>query len=244
MNKILLLGVIVSTLFLQACNHEESAEAGTAETNSVVALDTSAQKISYGIAYGFGQRLKMDEIPIDVAAFSAGMRDAMGGAEPLMTEQQMAEEMQAFQMAQSEKMQAKMEETSTVNMEAGKTFLAENAQKEGVVTLDSGLQYKVIEAAEGANPAATDTVEVHYRGALLDGTEFDSSYSRGQSANFGVGQVIPGFSEALQLMSVGSKWQVYIPSDLGYGPGGTGGGPIGPNAALIFDIELISIADK
>lgn len=242
MNKILLLGVFVSTLFLQACNHEESAE--VAADSAAVALDTSAQKISYGIAYGFGQRLKMDEIPIDVDAFSAGMRDAMDGAEPLMTEQQIAEEMQAFQTAQNEKMQAKMEEVSTVNMEAGKAFLAENAQKEGVVTLDSGLQYKVIESADGAKPAATDTVEVHYRGTLLDGTEFDSSYSRGQSANFGVGQVIPGFSEALQLMTVGSKWQIYIPSDLAYGPGGTGGGPIGPNATLIFDIELISIAEK
>jgi len=244
MNKILLLGAMVSMLFLHACSNEEAAEGGAGQSGAAVALDTSAQKISYGIAYGFGQRLKMDEIPIDVDAFSAGMRDAMGGAEPLMTEQQIAEEMQAFQMAQNEKLQAKMEEASTVNMEAGKTFLAENAQKEGVVTLDSGLQYKVIEAAEGAKPAASDTVEVHYRGTLLDGTEFDSSYSRGQSANFGVGQVIPGFSEALQLMSVGSKWQVYIPSDLGYGPGGTGGGPIGPNATLIFDIELISIAEK
>ena len=244
MNKILLLGAMVSMLFLHACSNEEAAEGGAGQSGAAVALDTSAQKISYGIAYGFGQRLKMDEIPIDVDAFSTGMRDAMGGAEPLMTEQQIAEEMQAFQMAQNEKLQAKMEEASTVNMEAGKTFLAENAQKEGVVTLDSGLQYKVIEAAEGAKPAASDTVEVDYRGTLLDGTEFDSSYSRGQSANFGVGQVIPGFSEALQLMSVGSKWQVYIPSDLGYGPGGTGGGPIGPNAALIFDIELISIAEK
>ena len=244
MNKILLISVVVSALCLQACNHEEPSKIGISEDSAVVVLETSAQKISYAIAYGFGQGLKVDEVPIDIQAFSAGMQDAMGSAESLMTEQQIAQEMEAFQIEYAEKRQIKMAEIASTNLEAGKAFLTENSKKDGVVTLDSGLQYKVIHDAEGVKPDATDTVEVHYRGTLLDGTEFDSSYSRGESANFGVGQVIPGFSESLQLMSVGSKWQIYIPSDLGYGPGGTGGGPIGPNAALIFDIELISIAGK
>lgn len=250
MKKLLLLGAIASMLLLQACEREGAdsvgadsvgAESVGAESAAVVVLDSPEQKISYGIAYGFGQRMKVEEISIDVDAFNAGMRDAISGAESLMTEQQIAQEMEAFQAAQNEKMQSKMQQLSAVNLEAASAFFAENGQKDGIVSLESGLQYKVVEAGEGARPGAQDTVEVHYRGSLLDGTEFDSSYSRGQSASFRVGQMIPGFSEVLQLMPVGSKWQVYIPSDLGYGAGGTGG-PIGPNAALIFDIDLISIA--
>ncbi|MFV0276555.1 MAG: FKBP-type peptidyl-prolyl cis-trans isomerase, partial [Parahaliea sp.] len=123
---------------------------------------------------------------------------------------------------------------------ASQEFLAKNAEREGVVVTDSGLQYEVIETGDGKTPGADDMVDVNYRGTLLDGTEFDSSYKRGQSVQFGVGQVIPGWTEALQLMPVGSKWKLYIPSDLAYGAGGAGA-MIGPNAALVFEVELLSI---
>jgi len=239
MNKILLVGVIASTLLIQGCQPKQAAQADTAP----VTLDSSGQKISYGIAYGLGQRLKMDDIPVDLEAFSAGLEDALSGGASLMTDEQMASEMAIFQAAQNEKMEVKMQGISSINEEAAVAFFARNGAKEGVVTLDSGLQYKVLETADGDKPGAADTVEVHYRGVLLDDSEFDSSYSRGQPATFGVGQVIPGWTEALQLMSVGSKWQIYIPSDLGYGPGGAGP-KIGPNAALIFDVELLSIVKK
>ena len=134
-----------------------------------------------------------------------------------------------------------MNASAEVNAQQGAAFLAENATKEGVTVLESGLQYSVITMGDGPKPGPSDTVEVHYRGTLIDGTEFDSSYSRNSTVSFGVTQVIPGWTEALQLMPVGSKWNLYIPSELAYGPGGAGGA-IGPNATLIFEVELISIA--
>ena len=136
-----------------------------------------------------------------------------------------------------------MQQVAEKNLTAGAAYLAENATRDGVVVLESGLQYRVLEAGEGPVPAESDTVEVNYRGTLIDGTEFDSSYSRDSTVSFGVTQVIAGWTEALQLMPVGSKWQLYIPAELAYGTGGAGP-MIGPNATLVFDVELLQIAPK
>ena len=150
---------------------------------------------------------------------------------------------QAYQEKVAAEQQAAQAELATANAAAAEAFLAENAAREGVTVTESGLQYEILEAGEGPKPGAEDTVEVHYRGTLVDGTEFDSSYARGQTVTFGVGQVIAGWTEALQLMPQGSKWKLAIPSDLAYGAGGAGQ-LIGPNAALIFEVELVSIPSQ
>jgi FKBP-type peptidyl-prolyl cis-trans isomerase len=203
-------------------------------------LDTPEQRLSYGIALRMGERMKSDGMSLDVDAYNQGIRDAFEGGEAKLTDEEINAEMMAFQERLQAEQQAAQEAAATANAEAGTAFLAENANREGVMVTESGLQYEVIEAGEGAKPGLEDTVEVHYRGTLIDGTEFDSSYSRGQTVSFGVTQVIPGWTEALQLMSVGAKYKLYIPSDLAYGPAGAGQA-IGPHATLIFDVELVSI---
>ncbi|MEH6591197.1 MAG: FKBP-type peptidyl-prolyl cis-trans isomerase [Halioglobus sp.] len=245
MKKYALPLAIASVLVLQACNAQTDSSATTAEAPApaAAALETTEQRLSYGIAFGLGQRVSADGVPLDVDAFVGGLRDGLEGKEPKMTQEEMAAEMQAYQeKAQAEQMAAQ-ESAGMANKMASEKFMAQNATTEGITITESGLQYLIVEAGDGAMPAADDTVEVHYRGTLVDGTEFDSSYSRGQTVSFGVGQVIPGWTEALQLMPVGSKWKLFIPSDLAYGAGGAGG-VIGPNAALIFDVELVSIAAK
>jgi FKBP-type peptidyl-prolyl cis-trans isomerase len=235
-----LLGVVA----LQACNEQTSStDSAAAEAPAAVTLETAEQRLSYGIAYGMGKRMIADGVPMDADAFSAGIHDALGGAEPRMTKEEITAEMQAFQQKAAAEQEAAQAAQGEANEVAAKAFLAENAAREGVVVTESGLQYEILEAGEGALPGAEDTVEVHYRGTLVDGTEFDSSYSRGQTVSFGVGQVIAGWTEALQLMPVGSKWKLAIPPELGYGAGGAGQ-LIGPNAALIFEVELVSIASK
>ena len=223
---------------LQGCN-QQSGPAGEAE----VALVTPPKRLSYGFAYRMGQRMQADGMTLDADAYSAGMRDAMAGTDSRLTDEEINAEMVAFQERMEAEQQANQAALAEANAAAAAAFLAENAGRDGVVVTDSGLQYEVIEAGEGALPGADDTVEVHYRGTLIDGTEFDSSYSRGQTVTFGVGQVIAGWTEALQLMPAGSKWKLYIPSELAYGAGGAGQ-LIGPNAALVFDVELISIPSK
>jgi FKBP-type peptidyl-prolyl cis-trans isomerase len=251
MKKYALPLALLSVCTLQACNDKmptapEAATDVVSEAAPAVAntsLESSEQRLSYGIGLSLGQRMSADAIPLDVDAFTIGLSDAMEGAEPRISQEDITAEMQAFQ----EKMAAEQEVTQAaageLNLAASAAFLAENSAKEGVVVTESGLQYEVIEAGEGLKPGPDDTVEVHYRGTLIDGTEFDSSYSRGETVKFGVGQVIAGWTEALQLMSVGSKWKLAIPSDLAYGAGGAGQ-VIGPNATLIFDVELVSIPDE
>jgi FKBP-type peptidyl-prolyl cis-trans isomerase len=232
-----------SMLVLQACNDQASSpETSVAEVPAVTTLETSEQRLSYGIAFGLGQRMKADSVPMDVDSFILGLRDAMEGGEPRLTQEEIAAEMQAYQEKAQAQMQVTQAKAGQENEMASQAFLAKNATTEGIVITDSGLQYQVMEAGDGAKPGVDDTVEVHYRGTLIDGTEFDSSYSRGETVSFGVSQVIPGWTEALQLMSVGSKWKLFIPSDIAYGAGGAGA-QIGPNSALIFDVELISIVD-
>lgn len=202
-------------------------------------LETDEQKVSYGIGLMEGKRFKQD-FNVDIEAFTAGMKAASSEEKPLMTEEEIKTTIQDF----GQKLMAKREEEQKVLAEKNKTaseaFLAENAKKEGVKTTASGLQYKLITEGKGPKPKADDTVEVNYKGTLIDGTEFDSSYKRGQSVTFPVNGVIPGWTEALQLMPVGSKFELFIPSDLAYGPGGTGG-VIGPNQALKFEVELLDI---
>lgn len=196
-------------------------------------------KRSYGLGANYGKLLNRQSIEIDMESFIAGVKDGMTN-ESLLSDQ----EVQAVLKAITDELRARStqrrEQQAEANRKQGEDFLAENAKKDGVVTLKSGLQYKVIQDGEGRIPSARDTVKVHYRGTLIDGTEFDSSYKRGNPASFGVNGVIKGWTEALQLMKEGSKWQLFIPSELAYGARGTGNS-IGPNSTLVFDVELLEI---
>ncbi len=202
-------------------------------------LKNQKDKMSYIIGMDIGNNLKKQSIDVDPNILSKGIKDALAGGKPLLTEQEISETMAAFQ----KEMMAKQEQVAKKNKAEGDAFLSENKKKEGVKTLPSGLQYKVIKAGTGKKPKSTDTVTTHYRGTLINGTEFDSSYKRGQTVSFPVSGVVPGWTEALQLMEEGAKWQLFIPSNLAYGERGAGG-LIGPNATLIFEIELISIQEK
>ncbi|MGB1439519.1 MAG: FKBP-type peptidyl-prolyl cis-trans isomerase [Luminiphilus sp.] len=205
-------------------------------------LDTPEKRLSYGVALRMGERMVADGMTMDVDAYALGMKDAFEGAQPRLTEEEITAEMMAFQERMQAEREAEQELLSAGNAEAGAAFLAENAQREGVVVTDSGLQYEVIEAGTGASPGTDDQVEVHYRGTLIDGTVFDSSYDRGETVTFGVTQVIAGWTEALQLMQEGAKYKLYIPSDLAYGAGGAGQ-LIGPNSTLVFEVELIDVVE-
>ncbi|GAB3273787.1 FKBP-type peptidyl-prolyl cis-trans isomerase [Parahaliea aestuarii] len=241
MKKYALPLAVVAAIGLTACN--EKAETPAADSAvAEIKLESTQQRLSYGIAYGLGKRMSADAVPLDVDAFTAGLRDAMEGKEGRMTNEEIQAEMQAYQQRMQAEAEAAQAAQAEANAAAAEAFLAENGAREGVVTTESGLQYEVLEAGEGEKPGAEDVVDVNYRGTLIDGTEFDSSYKRGESVQFGVGQVISGWTEALQLMPVGSKWKLYIPSELAYGAGGAGG-MIGPNAALVFEVELLDIVE-
>ena len=200
-------------------------------------------KLSYCIGMDLGKNLKDQSIDINPDLFMKGLKDAFSGEKPLMTDQEVRETLTAFQKEMVAKQQEKMKTNGEKNKKEGEAFLAENKKKEGIKTLPSGLQYKVLNTGSGKKPKLTDTVTTHYRGTLIDGTEFDSSYRRGQPASFPVNGVVRGWTEALQLMEEGAKWQLFIPSPLAYGERGAGN-QIGPNATLIFEIELISVQEK
>ena len=205
-----------------------------------VELSNHEQKFSYIMGVRMSKMLQaqgMDKL--EPAAFAAGVTDAINGQPTRLTQEQMAEVMKAQQAA---KRKAR-EEAGKAALAAGQQFMEENKAKPGIVTLESGLQYQEIAAGAGDSPKETDKVKVHYRGKLINGKQFDSSYDRGQPATFGVKGVIPGFSEALMLMKPGSKWKVFIPSDLGYGARGAGSN-IGPNETLVFDLELLEIVKQ
>ncbi len=227
----------------QQAKRETAASAGK-ETAGLAELTTHDQKLSYLFGQNIGGQMSAEKINIDPAAFSRGLSDAIAGNESALSQEEVMAVMQAFQQEQMAARKAQAEAAAKLaaeNNAKSEAFLTENAGKEGVVTLDSGLQYKVLVEGSGPTPAADAMVEVNYKGTLIDGTEFDSSFKRGQPAQFIVTQVIPGWTEALQLMKEGSKWELYIPPSLAYGPGGTGG-PIGPNQALIFEVELLRAA--
>jgi FKBP-type peptidyl-prolyl cis-trans isomerase FklB len=220
-------------------------KAGTAtKGEAVTALTTTKQKASYAIGMNWGTGLHRQGIDVDNAALIQGMKDALAGGKTLLTEDEARSALMQLQKEMQEKQQAKAAQEGEANKKEGDAFLAANKTKEGVVTLPSGLQYKILTTGTGPKPTASDSVVCNYKGTLINGSEFDSSYKRGEPATFPVTGVIKGWTEALQLMPVGSKWQLFIPPDLAYGPRGTPGGPIGPNATLIFEVELISIKEK
>ena len=199
-------------------------------------LTSDQQKFSYAVGVQIGQNLTAQPMDIDSPSLILGLTDTISKSPLKLTVPEMEQAVSTYQ-AQEQQRQMKVSEE---NKAAGEKYLADNKLNKDIIELASGLQYKVLTKGTGAQPKATDTVVVHYRGTLIDGTEFDSSYSRGEPVTISLGQVIPGWTEIVPLMPIGSKWQVFIPSTLGYGEGAAG--QIGPNSTLIFDIELISIA--
>lgn len=197
-------------------------------------------RASYALGTDIGTNLKRQEIDLDPKALAAGVADAMAG-KPGMTQAEVQDALAELRKQVMTAMEAKQKAEGVKNLKAGEDFLAANAKKEGVKTTASGLQYKVTKAGTGASPKPSDEVKVHYHGTLIDGTVFDSSVERGEPISFPVTGVIPGWVEALQMMKVGDKWTLYIPSKLAYGERGAPGGKIGPNSALIFDVELLGI---
>jgi FKBP-type peptidyl-prolyl cis-trans isomerase len=203
-------------------------------------VTTFEERSSYAIGQNVGGSLKATNMTIDIPAFVQGLRDTLEGKKPLLTAEEAMAVMQEFSQKARDAEVQKRDEQSAKNLQDGQAFLETNKARTGVTTTASGLQYEVITQGTGAKPKATDKVSVHYRGTLIDGTEFDSSYTRGQPATFQLDAVIPGWTEALQLMPVGSKYKVFLPPTLAYGERGAGA-QIGPNSTLIFEVELLSI---
>ncbi|MFO7751158.1 MAG: FKBP-type peptidyl-prolyl cis-trans isomerase [Desulfobacteraceae bacterium] len=201
-------------------------------------LKTEQEKISYALGINIGQNLKKD-VDVDIDAFFKGIKDSQT-EKSLLSDEEMKQTMMAFQKKMQQKQQVKMQKAAQQNKADGAAFLKANKKEEGVKTLESGLQYKVIKKGEGASPKASDTVKCNYKGTTIDGEVFDSSYKRGEPASFQVDGVIKGWTEALQLMKVGSKWELFIPSDLAYGDSGAGKA-IAPGSTLIFEVELLGI---
>ena len=203
-------------------------------------LDTLEQKASYSFGVDFAKRLKQQGIDLDIPALTRGIEDQASGGKLAFEEGEMNQAKAEYTEQLRAKLLEEQQKIAAENLEAGKKFLAENAKKEGVVTTESGLQYKVIKSGDGPTPGPEDTVTTHYRGTLIDGREFDSSYSRGQPASFPVKGVIAGWTEALQLMKVGDKWELYIPSELAYGAAQRSE-LIQPNSTLLFELELLAV---
>lgn len=214
--------------------------ASSAASLAAPALKTEKDKVSYIIGHQIGSSLKRDSLEVDTAVLLAGIKAAVAGEKSAISPEDSRTIMTNLQKSLQEKAEAKQKVEGDKNAAAGKKFLQENGKKADVKTLASGLQYKVLVEGKGDSPKATDTVSTNYKGTLLDGTEFDSSYKRGQPAKFPVNGVIKGWTEALQLMKPGAKWQLFVPAELAYGPRGSGE-QIGPNATLIFEVELLSV---
>lgn len=204
------------------------------------ALATDKDKLSYSIGADLGKNFKNQSIDVNPEALAKGMQDAMSGTQLILTDEQMKDVLGKFQKDLMAKRSAEMNKKADENKAKGEAFLTANKAKAGVVVLPSGLQYKILEEGKGAKPSKTDTVTVEYKGTLIDGTVFDSTEKTGKPATFQLSQVIPGWTEALQLMPAGSTWEIYVPSNLAYGPRSVGG-PIGPNETLVFKIHLITV---
>jgi FKBP-type peptidyl-prolyl cis-trans isomerase len=220
-----------------------------AAAQDTTTLSSPKDEQSYALGMDLGNQLRKMSVDLDPALFGQGLKDALSGSKTLLTEEQVRRAISELQAEVKRKVanarkgtddKAELALLAAYNQRAGETFLAQNKTKDGVVTLPSGLQYKILKTADGKKPTEADKVECHYRGTLLDGTEFDSSYTRGQPAILPVKALIKGWTEALQLMPVGSKWQIVIPPQLAYGEQGAGGA-IGPNATLIFELDLLAI---
>ena len=222
----------------------KKAQAPAAKTSTTPSLALQKDKFSYALGMNvgtnLGANLKKQGMTVNVDLIARGLKDALAGGKTLITEDEARAVLMAVQAEFQQQQRERTKQLGEANKAEGAPFLAANKAKDGVVTLPSGLQYKILTPGTGPKPAATDTVTVNYRGTLINGTEFDSSYKRGQPATFGVTGVIKGWTEALQLMPTGSKWQLVIPADLAYGEHGAGD-DIAPNATLIFEVELLSI---
>lgn len=205
-----------------------------------IVLKTQKDKVSYGIGVNIGKDFQKEGIEINPDVLAKGMKDALAGGKLIIGDDELRLALSAFREELTQKQAQLRKVAAEKNMKEGQAFLVENGKKDGVVTLPSGLQYKIIKAAEGKKPLDTDTVDCQYHGTFIDGTEFDSSYRTGKPFSFKVSGVIPGWVEALKLMPVGSRWQLFIPPQLAYGEQGRGN-QIGPNSTLIFDVELIAI---
>jgi len=216
------------------------AEAPTEPASGATALTTREQKIAYSLGVRFGKDLEELPFEVDLDLVMLSVTRALDGAEPLLTEEERKEVIETFREKLAAQREQRRKELAEKNSKEGETFLAENKKKDGIVTRPSGLQYRVLKPGNGPSPSKADTVAVQYEGRLIDGTVFDSSYRRGQTASFPVGNVIAGWTEALQLMKPGAKWRLFIPSKLAYGARGARPA-IGPNATLIFDVELLSV---
>jgi len=212
-------------------------------SQSPLVLKTDKDKVSYALGMNLGANLKRDSIDIDTAIFLRAVKDTLAGGKTLLTDSEVRTALMQLQTEVRNKQMEKMKLAGAANKKEGDAFLAGNKTKEGVVTLPSGLEYKILTDGTGPKPSASDSVVCNYRGTLINGTEFDSSYKRGQPATFPVTGVIKGWTEALQLMPVGSKWQLFLPAELAYGERGPSP-EIGPNSTLIFEVELLSIQTK
>ena len=230
-----------------AAQHTPPAPKTTTPSPTASEFKNDMEKASYAIGTDIGgnvaRSLKKNDIDVDPAMLLRGFKEALNGEKLLLTDEEVKDVLTKLQQDTRMKLEMKAKTAAEDNKKEGDAFLAENKTKEGVVSLPDGLQYKVLTQGDGPKPTAMDTVECNYRGTLINGKEFDSSYKRGQTASFGIHQVIKGWGEVLQLMPVGSKYQVFIPSELAYGPRGQGA-DIGPNSTLIFEIELVSIKSK
>ena len=225
--KYVLIGVLSIGLLFTNCFAGEKPE-----------LKDQRDKESYSLGYQFGQGLKAQGLDLNLEVYTSGIRDALGGKNPPLSQEEMKKTLSDFQQRIMAARQKEVKEISAKNLAASMAFLEENKKKEGVKTLPSGLQYKVLAEGSGKTPKAADNVTVNYKGTLINGAEFDNSYKRGQPANFKANGLIKGWTEALPLMKEGSKWQLFIPPELGYGE--RGAGPVPPNSTLIFEVELIS----
>ncbi len=221
-----------------------NADKTAAGAKAIPGLPTEKDQASYMIGMAMAKQLEPAKDDIDVDVIAKAIKASLAGQKLLLTDQQAAEIAQSFGQKMQAKQLAKMVEDSKKNLAAGDAFLAQNSKRPGVQTTASGLQYQVLTEGKGAKPQPTDTVRVNYKGMLLDGKTFDSSYDRGEPATFPLDQVVPGWQEGIALMPVGSKYKFWIPSKLGYGDKGTPGGPIPPNATLVFEVELLDIAKQ
>ena len=237
MNRIALALACCSLLSVAAQAQETTPPATAGE------YKTNTEKVSYGIGWNIGSNLVSQDLGVDFELVKKGFADALAKADQKVSDEDIQAAMVAFQEELQKKMVAKREADAAKNAKDGPEFLAKNGKRPEVKTTESGLQYEVLKAGDGASPKATDTVTAHYHGTLLDGTVFDSSVDRGEPLSIPVNRVIPGWTEALQLMKVGDKWKLFIPAELAYGEHGSGP-TIGPNAALIFEVELLSIPEN
>ena len=230
--------LLIPVLFVFACGQPSS----TAQTST--SLTTSDDSLAYGIGLSIGNNLKSGNLDrLDPSRIAQGIADVLDSNETLISDEQVEEMLRAEQMKEQARQQEIVSAEADIFKKIGDEWLAENSTKEGVMVTPSGLQYKILTAGEGPVPTPESQVKVHYTGTLIDGTKFDSSVDRGEPAIFGVGQVIPGWTEALSMMPTGSTWQLFIPADLAYGTRVAPGGKIPPNSALIFDVELIEIVE-